>query len=222
MNGFWKIVSEDIENVRIKQAEKFSPYSEFTERWIDESLSGKSVMVNGFYRFDSIMQALFAEDGVEKEIKEWLFDIYMHYLVQIEFRAGMSHQEIEIRQKWNELSSGVYGEINADIFKSFDSEKRYYLAHTLWRQSKTNASINKFAEAMVYMLGRGIVYKDMYNEKQILLYVNAKENAHDLEVIELVKDLFLPLGYELNIFWDKHFAVIGQEQTMQLDEIKLL
>lgn len=54
------------------------------------------------------------------------------------------------------------------------------------------------------------------------MYVSNNENTEDAEVIALVQELFLPLGYELDIFWEKHFAVIGQEQTMQLDEIKLL
>ena len=67
-----------------------------------------------------------------------------------------------------------------------------------------------------------ILYKNKCREKQILLYVSNNENTEDAEVIALVQELFLPLGYELDIFWEKHFAVIGQEQTMQLDEIKLL
>ena len=66
MNGFLKVVSEDIENVRIRQADSFGPYSEFTERWLEEKTMPKQVSVNGFYRFDAIMQALFGEERVNK------------------------------------------------------------------------------------------------------------------------------------------------------------
>ena len=82
--------------------------------------------------------------------------------------------------------------------------------------------IQRRADVMVRTLEKGIVYKNKCREKQILLYVSNNENTEDAEVIALVQELFLPLGYELDIFWEKHFAVIGQEQTMQLDEIKLL
>ena len=73
MNGFWKVVSEDIENVRIRQADSFGPYSEFTERWLEEKTMPKQVSVNGFYRFDAIMQALFGEERVEPAIQIWIW-----------------------------------------------------------------------------------------------------------------------------------------------------
>ena len=222
MNGFWKAVSEDIENVRIRQADSFGPYSEFTERWLEEKTMPKQVSVNGFYRFDAIMQALFGEERVEPAIQDWLFDVYMHALVPIGLRTGMSYQELQIRQKWNALADGTYGEKNAEIFCSLDSDRKYYIAHALWSQEQTGAGIRKFADVMVRTLEKGIVYKNKCREKQILLYVSNNENTEDAEVIALVQELFLPLGYELDIFWEKHFAVIGQEQTMQLDEIKLL
>ena len=222
MNGFWKVVSEDIENVRIRQADSFGPYSEITERWLEEKTMPKQVSVNGFYRFDAIMQALFGEERVEPAIQDWLFDVYMHALVPIEFRTGMSYQELQIRQKWNTLADGTYGGKNAEIFYSLDSDRKYYIAHALWSQEQTGAGIRKFADVMVRTLEKGIVYKNKCREKQILLYVSNNENTEDAEVIALVQELFLPLGYELDIFWEKHFAVIGQEQTMQLDEIKLL
>ena len=139
MNGFWKVVSEDIENVRIRQADSFGPYSEFTERWLEEKTMPKQVSVNGFYRFDAIMQALFGEERVEPAIQDWLFDVYMHALVPIEFRTGMSYQELQIRQKWNALADGTYGEKNAEIFCSLDSDRKYYIAHALWSQEQTGA-----------------------------------------------------------------------------------
>ena len=43
-----------------------------------------------------------------------------------------------------------------------------------------------------------------------------------IEKINLLVQLFQPLGYTLRIFWDKHFAVVGQAQTMKTDGIELL
>ena len=39
--------------------------------------------------------------------------------------------------------------------------------------------------------------------------------------MQFVKDMFLPIGFELRIFWQYHFGIIGIDATMKLDEMAL-
>ena len=222
MEKFWQRVAENKENIRFYQSNSYSPYSEFSQNWMKEEHGITQLGINGFYRYDGIMQSLFSGDKINRKWKEWLFDIYMHYLTEIEYRTGLTIQEFQVRRYWNDLERGIYGDEIKEIFVTLSSDNKYYIAHTLWRQSESRESVDKFAEALVTVLNCGIVYKNKWKQKQLLFYTNVKKNDKDMAKLKLVQQLFQPLGYSLHVLWEHHFAVVGEEQTMTIDEIELL
>lgn len=222
MNRFWEQVAERKANIRFYQSVSYSPYSEFSQNWMKEEEGIVQLGINSFYRYDSIMQPLFSRKGIEKKWREWLFDIYMHYLTILEYRTGMTIQEFQVRKYWDDLEKGIYGERVKDIFDSLSNNHKYYISHTLWRQSESRETVDKFAEVLVTVLNDGIIYKNKWNEKQLLLYLNESKNEESLAKVELLQQLFQPLGYNLHILWENHFAVLGEEQTMIIGELELL
>ena len=52
--------------------------------------------------------------------------------------------------------------------------------------------------------------------------MNRKNNHTDEEQIEMIEKLFLPLDYRVRIFWDNHFAVLGEAQTLVIGEIEIV
>ena len=68
----------------------------------------------------------------------------------------------------------------------------------------------------------GIIYKNKLDDKELYLYMNRKNNHTDEEQIEMIEKLFLPLDYRVRIFWENHFAVLGEAQTTLIDEIEIL
>lgn len=222
MNTFWEKVAEKKESIRFYQSTSYSPYCEFSQNWIEEKDGTIKLGINSFYRYDSIMQSLFSLKGIEESWREWLFDIYMHYLTELEYRTGVTIQEVQVRKYWNDLERGIYGQRVKDIFISLSSDDKYYISHTLWKQSKSRETVYKFADVLVTILNGGSVYKNKWNEKQLLFYLNEHENEESKAKVELLQQLFQPLGYNLRILWENHFAVLGEEQTTIIDEIELL
>lgn len=222
MLDFWKSTIDNKEKVRYRQVKEFSPYCEATKDCMEKNGDITCLSLNAFYRYNTIMEPLFAKRGVSEEYKEWLCDIYMHYLTILEWRRGINVQEYNIYRIRNELESGKYGENIAETYKQLTREEKYYVAHMLKQQMETKESVNKFSDVLVAILRDGIVYKNQNNEKQILYYINVKENTKENKIIDMICDLFLPIGYELRVFRENHFAVLGEEQTMTIGEIELL
>lgn len=222
MLDFWKRTIEHKEKVRYQQAKVYSPYCEASKNSIKEEHDITYLSVNGFYRYSAIMEPLFAKRGVSEEHKGWLYDIYMHYLTILEWRRGINCQEYEINKVRKELEAGKYGESIAETYELLPREDKYYIAHMLYQQQKTRESIIKFSDVLVAVLNNGIVYKNQNQEKQVLFYINSKENIKENKIIDMICELFLPLGYELRVFRETHFGVFGEEQTMRIDEIELL
>lgn len=221
MEEFWKAARKR-ENVRYEQAASFSPYSEFSGNWKEEKGDITSLSFNGFYRYEPIMRQLFTDDFKDDFIKNWFFDIYVHYLVELEYLSGATYGEFQVQGIMRQIAMGEYGERIQRTYKTLSEEKQYFVANMLVNQHKTGASVEKYSKALVEVMSYGIVYKDKYNEKQLLFYVGQKESEEDRNRIEMITELFCPLGYQLRVFWDRHFAVLEQSQTMQMGEIELL
>lgn len=222
MEDFWRRVAKDKNSIRFEQAKAFSPYSEFSKNWKEEKDGICKLTVNGFYRYDSIFEPLFSQDYIDEEKKAWLFDIYMHYLTELEYRKGLTYEVIRIREVMEELQNGFYGPKVSLMYQKLSIEDQYYIADAMIKQLQTKESIRIFSDVLVHIMRDGVVYKSKNREKELLYYINQSHEVWMEDKIEAIKELFLPLGYELEVFWEKHFAVLGFGQTMQVDEIKLL
>ena len=66
-----------------------------------------------------------------------------------------------------------------------------------------------------------LLYQIKKEEKTLLLYIEKKENETEKGKLRFVKEMFLPVGYDLRVFWRYHFGIIGVEGAMQMDEIAL-
>ena len=222
MESFWNRSARDKENIRYLQAKSYSPYSEFFGEWMEEKRGITYLTFNAFYRFDDIMEELFGDLEILHDHRDFLFDLYVHCLVEMEFRSGMTQREFAVHDCMGRIAGGKYGEAVAERFLLLDKKEKYYVAHAMLRQEETGASVEKYSEVLTTLLGNAIAYKNKLNVKELLLYVGAKENDKDLKKIEMAQELFQPLGYRLRVFWDRHFSVLDENQTMEIGEIELL
>lgn len=222
MLEYWKKTIDHQEKIRFTQTTEYSPYCEASRNSVKENGGITCLSVNAYYRYSEIMEPLFINDTISAEWKNWLFDIYMHYLTILEWRKGITVQEYEIQKIRVALEKGEYGQDIFPIYRSLEREKKYYIAHMLFQQEKTRESISKFADVMVTVLQDGIVYKNRNQEKQVLFYINRAETQNESNVIQMICDLFLPIGYNLRVFRETHFGVMGKNQTMEIGEIELL
>ena len=61
----------------------------------------------------------------------------------------------------------------------------------------------------------------MLFRSQVLVYIGQKETEKERERVEFLRDMFLPVHYQVYLFWEHHFGIIGVEETMELDEMVL-
>ena len=222
MEDFWKKVVSNKENIRFIQARSFSPYSEFSKNWYNEKDGLIEFTLNGLYRYDSIFEPLFKYDRLDNKFKDWIFDVYMHYLTELQYRNGLTVREAKIQVIKKDLKNGSYGDDVATAYKNLCDDDKYLLAHYMYLQGKTEASIYLFCKVLTDIMHNGVIYKDKENDKVMLFYINEqKKESAELKINMLIQ-LFMPLGYGLRVFWEKHFAMVGLEQTMQIGEIEIM
>ena len=222
MEAFWDRAARDKRTIRYQQAKSYSPYSEFFGEWMEEKQGITYLTFNAFYRFDEIMEELFEETGLPPKQRDFLFDLYVHYLIELEFKSGLTHAEFEIHDVMDRILDGTYGDEVSKCFRRLTEKEQYFVAHALLQQEKAGASVKKYVGVLTTLLGNSIAYKNKFDVKELLLYVGNRENERDQERIEMINELFQPLGYGLKVFWEKHFSVLDEKQTMEIDEIELL
>ena len=71
------------------------------------------------------------------------------------------------------------------------------------------------------MYGDSLVYADNEALRRVLVYVGVKETQQERERLEFLQDMFLPVNYELFLFWEHHFGIIDVDESMELDEMVL-
>ena len=222
MEDFWNASTKKKDKVRYRQSRSYSPYSEFFSDWKQEKDGITTLSINAFYRFDEVMEPLFQSKVIDGEKRDWLFDVFMHYLIELEFRSGLTRTDWNVHAVMDEMENDRYGREITKLYQELSDREKYYVAHMITKQERTGASVEKYAEVLSVLLENGIVYKNKYREKTLLLYVGKRENTQDKNKIRLAEELFQPLGYDLVTFWEKHFAVLDEKQTMEIDQIELL
>lgn len=222
MEDLWKAVRDGKDNIRFRQRTQASPYIEADRRDITKTEDGvRQIRMNGLYRFEDVIRPLLQEKDVDEELRAWLFDVLLHYLTCIAYREGFSVHAYRVRQYMEELEKGCYGAEICRLYQNLGMDDKYYINVGMYKQANTRESVLLFAEMLIKLVGFGTVYKNLLEKNEILYYAGKCQDKETEEKIRLVRLLFLPLGYTLRIFWETHFGVLGEEQTMELGAIEL-
>lgn len=234
MNFLWDMVLRakkqgwKEEELFFKQAKEYSPFYEQSFSCINETgIITEEIEVNLLYRLADIFQELLnpvgcgLEETEYEEFRRYLIDAMLHVLVYTDLRHGLTGREIYIKSLLQEIREGVYWSGAAGAFAWIEADKQNRLAALLLIQMETGSSLSRFRSAVRILYPDAILYQIKEERKKLLLYLRQKENHQERQVLELAKALFLPIGFELRVFWQYHFGIIGIEATMQLDEIAL-
>lgn len=63
------------------------------------------------------------------------------------------------------------------------------------------------------------IYQNQDNRKNLLIYLGAIKTEKLKRKIDMIIDMFLPINTEVDLYWDKHFGIMGVEATMVINEI---
>ncbi|MBD5552689.1 MAG: hypothetical protein HDQ96_16235 [Lachnospiraceae bacterium] len=211
-----------------RQAKEYSPFFEQSFSCVNErQMESGTVELNLLYRFADIFQEILAPETVgleEKEYEEfcdYFVDAALHTILFTDLRHGLSKRDIYIRKILAELFDGTYWKGAVKNFRQIEHKKQSRLAALLLIQMETGSSLIIFRRAVLVLYPDAMLYQMKNERKKLLLYLSCPKTTAAEQMMQFAQDMFLPIGFDLRIFWQYHFGIIGIEDTMKLDEMAL-
>lgn len=211
------------EKLRFHPVRHGSPYTEIVfENMNTDQIEEQTVEVNPLYRFAEEFSEVFDMNvhGLTKT-RELLFDVTMHYMIQLDLRQGLDKQEYALRFLLKDILNGVCGSEAAEVITYFEKEKLRRLLRLILKLYRCGSSTYLFREVMRCQYPDSIVYVSNEVIRQILIYVGRKETATEHKKLDFLISMFLPIESEVFLFWENHFGIIDVDETMILDEMVL-
>lgn len=206
-----------------QQAEWCSPWYEQSFSCLNETeVEAGTVEINALYRFSPIFRELLHQDlEYYPEFQKYLFDAAIHMLADTDLHHGLSRREFYIRKLAKEIEQGGFGAGVAEGFQAVDRDRRDRLAALALSQIQTGASLFYFRKAVLVLFPDAIIYQVKKDRKQILVYVGREKTEVLDKETQFLRDMFLPINYQLRVFWEHHFGVVGVDATLQVDEMEI-
>lgn len=211
------------EEIQYKAVQNGSPYAEVVLEHINNKrIEDTQVEVNPLYRFAKEFSAIFDLnlEGYE-QTRALLFDVVMHYMVQLDLRQGLSKQEYALRFLLTDLLTGVCGKQAAQAILYFEKKKLRRLLRMIFKLYRCGSSISLFREVMRCIYPDSLVYASNDRIRQVLVYIGTKDTPVERARIAFLQDMFLPIYFQVFLFWEHHFGIIEIAETMRIDDMVL-
>lgn len=221
----------EVENSKFKfcLSEVLSPYTELNLEAINEvknnieSMKHQILEVNPFLRFSEIFYLLLEPNNYKnnKKLKNCIFNILIHFLGELDLYLGQNKKDIIIKEMVKNIEKGAFGEKIRDDFKIFKEYEKVIIADGLYCMYNYLDMLESFKKVFKAIFLDSIIYDRLTSETNIVIYLNYKKTKENKTKVEFIKEMFLPLGLEIDLFWEKHFGVIGVDITMRIGEIAI-
>lgn len=201
------------------QAKDCSPWYEQSFPCLNETeVRVRSVEINALYRFAHIFQELLHEAG-DSEFRAFLFDAGIHLLANQDLLSGLSIRDFYVQKLISELESGAYGETTTQTFHTLSPEQQRKVASLTLAQYETGSSLFIFRQAITLFYPNCLLYQLRAEPETLLLYLGLP--AEQARQVQMLQELFLPVQYQLRVFWTEHFGVMDVDSTLYMDAIEI-
>ncbi|MBC2580540.1 iron-dependent peroxidase [Clostridium sp. DJ247] len=228
MNYIWDLIIKaqqcgiPKEKLKFFPAKVSSPYMELSNKYINSHIVEENIEINANYRFYEIFKDLFDVNNNEYlELRETLFDIMMHFLADIDLTQGMNKKEYYMNFILEDIKNNVFGSAIQENIKLFSFKEKNILIYNLLRLYTTGETLYLLKDTIRKLFRNSIIYTNCEETEELLFYMGEEETEEKLAKLAFIKELFLPIKYNTEIYWKNHFGVIGVEQTMKIDNIAI-
>lgn len=167
--------------------------------------------------YAAVFESLLEEDiDGHDELRSALFDILVHYLSELDLREGLCRAEYYAQFLREDIESGLFGTKNAAVLRFFSKSQERFVLAGLLRLYRVGPSMRLFAQLLRELYPGSIAYLNTCAGRELLIYIGKKKTAALAAQVDLLCDLFVPADYELRLFWDMHFGLIGVDETMEI------
>jgi len=138
--------------------------------------------------------------------------------------ASLVNEEISIVEK----DADNLSKIDILIITCNNIAEKYYEQLSFVSNEAELSNKVKEKEKEIARLNLQLEQKDVQIKSLEMTDVNSQslqskldKTKKDIETIEMLKDMFLSLSYEMDVFWKHHFGVIGVGESMRIGEIAI-
>lgn len=208
MRYIWQ--NYDEENNFYVEKKPLSPYLEVGN--FDE----KNIGVNPVPRFYKIFSPIYEEKS-DKNFGA-IENCLLHYLAQLDLKSGIHLTSIYERKLDRDIRKNFFGKKAKEIYLSLtEKERRIFLIY-LQRHESAKGLKNFFFDAVLQFFSETKFYFHEW-EKKFLFCIPQLQTEHNEKILELLIFFLFDMGAEYEIFWNCHFGIIGESETMRLDEV---
>ena len=198
------------ENNFYVEEKPLSPYLEVG------NFNGKNIGVNPVPRFYKIFSPLY-ESNREKKFAS-LENCLLHYLAQLDLKSGIHLTSLFERNLDREIRKNFFGSRARELYLSLEENERRIFLIYLQRHEAEQGLKNFFFEATLQFFPNTKFYFHEWEEK-FLFCIPQRQTEHNEKLMELLIFFLFDMGVAYEIFWNCHFGIIGETETMQLDEM---
>ena len=212
----------DKNKIEFVNAEICSPYMEVSFEDLNTKVlpEDNKIEVNIYYRFYEIFKELFDINYEEdKEIRNVLLDIILHFLGELDLKSGISKKELYKKFILQDIKNKVFGENLANNINAFNKRELDSVLDGILTLYTTGTSLYLFRKVLTSVFKDSSIYVSKDNVKKIYIYLAEKRDSLKISKIQGIIDTFLPINNETLIFWDKHFGIVGVDSTMIIDNM---
>lgn len=231
MNYIWNVLlqaqSEGIDSSELTfvPAEVYSPYMEIALDDINCTTicENREIEINYWYRFYDIFKDLFNINNNENiELRKVFFDIVMHYLLDLDLISGVNKEYFYKQLLLKDINNGIYGKYIKENINVFSKEELNYFLDGLINQYKCNSSHLLLKKVTRKIFKNCIIYISNDKPKDIYIYLGERYSEDKLKKINMILDNFMTINMKPLIFWDKHFGIMGLDNTMKVDSMVMV
>ena len=227
MNYIWEVLlkaqKEGIaeESIAFVPADYPSPYMETAFDDLNPwELGINEIPVNAWYRFSATFETLL--DGsldAYPEMRDILFDIFLHQLAQLDLREGLCKNEYFGLFLRDDIQKGHFGAEFRDVIERFSFSARRVVTENLVRLYQIGPSIELFRTLLRELYPHSMLYLDTAGRRELLIYIGRKRTKVLAGQLDFLLSTFVPFDIVTQLFWEYHFGIIGIDGTMYMDEV---
>lgn len=230
MTYLWEVAleaqKEDIplEFIHFVHSTDCSAYMELALPYLNQNgfNDGLEIEVNTYFRFYPIFKDLFSPGQRDfPGLCGSLTNLILHVLMENDVRKGMTKDEYYKKMLILDIENGVIGETAKRIFPVLRKEEQEILLSGWLRNYQVGNSLAIFIDMIHGLIDDSIVYHNNDCPNEILIYTALKKTIETEEKIHCLVDLFLDIEYQMEIFYEYHFGIVGIDDTMIIDEIAM-
>ena len=209
MMHLWQNYSH--ENKFYAAVNPWSPYIEASY------VHGNNIGINPLLRFSEVFSYIY-QGKTEYDIKNFpLENSLFHYLALMDLKTGLHLSSIREYILGEELVAGNYGQTAKKLYESLSEYDQRVILVYLRRHESADGRYSIFFNALNAFFPDSQIYFNTF-ERKFLICVQFSEIEYNLNLMELLRILFLDIDVRIEVFWNQNPGIIGDDQTMRIDD----